>query len=551
MDQHKQSLIKSTIGTLNHSEKSLRFPYELVAVASEKSRLGFWTKWLLVLIPIAIVFGATLPIAPFLHKDEFMIVDLGRIILNPETDWSITWLTDSATPVFLYSYLGPVMQELSFQWIGQYGPRIVSWIGALTAATTVVGWLMSKGISKNVSFGLGLVFLLDPILVQAHSMGRLDGWTMAFCLAACWILSSTSSIQSKVIFRGRILLAGSLAAFAFFLWPSMIFLFPLIVLELVYVSIRSSNIVERRKQLLVVPAFFTIGGIATGILLIVPIADQIYTQIGNLLQTLHVNVRPGSEWAKGSGFSFLRGFVSNLKFTPILVLFALLGSIIRRDRGLIFVTILPILLISLTIVYIDRIIYLTPYFIALIACLYTASRNDFYFIKFIKRVALPMLIIWAVSFSLVFRSVLAIRSDSGNDRELVDKAANSLIGQGDKSVLLLNSLEFYYPGRELNWKMYSPYITMGEPLSDESFQKIIAKVDYAVIGHALITTKLESLLNENGIFYSKDYYVYNEAPEVFNGVTTNVWRLRFLFAIYHHPYGPYRLYTRKRNINQN
>ena len=549
MDKPNQPLIKSTTGTTEHPEKPAPYPDELITVTSETFRIGLWIKWLLALVPIAIVFGATLPIAPFLHKDEFMIVDLGRIILNPGTDWSITWLTDEVAPVLLYSYLGPVMQELSFQWIGQYGPRILGWIGAFAAATIVVGWLISKGTPKNVSFVLGLVFLLDPILVQAHSMGRVDGWAIAISLAACWVLSGTRSKQSKA-FRGRILLAGSLTAFAFFIWPSVVFLFPLILLELVYVSFRSRKI-EKRRQFWVEPTFFMIGGIMIGVLLIIPIAEQAYTQIGNLLQTLQVNIRPGSEWAKGSGFSALGGFASNLKFTPVLVLFALLGSIIRRDLGLILVTILPILLISSTIVYIDRIIYLTPYFIALIACMYTARRNELYLIRCLKKVALPMLLVWAMSFSLVIRSILAIQSDSDNDRELVSKAANSLIGQGDHSVLLLNSSEFYYTGRELNWKMYSPYITMGEPLSDKTLQKIFSKVDYAVIGHGLITSKLESLLNENGIYYEKDYHIYKDPAEVFNGVTTNIWRLRFLFAIYEHPYGPYRLYTRRRNNNQN
>src|SRR3954454_11949518 len=83
----------------------------------------FWAKWFMCLAVISVIFLISMDIAPYLHTDEFTIIDLGRIILHPNTNWSITWMTEMDQPVFVWFYLGPVLQEFAFQ-LGQYGPRI-------------------------------------------------------------------------------------------------------------------------------------------------------------------------------------------------------------------------------------------------------------------------------------------------------------------------------------------------------------------------------------------------------------------------------------------
>ena len=86
----------------------------------------------------------------------------GRVILYPNTNWSIAWLMTKPTSCFII-LCGSVLQELAFEFLGQYGPRICALTGALFAANMLRQWLLARGTSQNASFLLSLVFLLDPL----------------------------------------------------------------------------------------------------------------------------------------------------------------------------------------------------------------------------------------------------------------------------------------------------------------------------------------------------------------------------------------------------
>src|SRR5690606_26434337 len=128
----------------NHNNSSPR-PTGGSLLAGGHQINGFWGKWMLVLAIISIIYLIAMVKVPILYGDLFMNIDLGRIVLNPETDWAITWLTKQGQPVFLFNYLGIVLQEYVFQRIGLFGPMILTLLGALAAATLMVKWLLSRG----------------------------------------------------------------------------------------------------------------------------------------------------------------------------------------------------------------------------------------------------------------------------------------------------------------------------------------------------------------------------------------------------------------------
>src|SRR5438045_3633725 len=130
------------------ASRSFLQPVRVAETRTWDSRL-FWGKWLLIMVLVTMLFSLTLTVAPFVHMDELVIVDLGRIMLHPQTDWSIAWIAERNQPAFFIFYLGPVLQEISYQLLGQYGPRIIALLGALLAATIVVKWLLVKGASRN------------------------------------------------------------------------------------------------------------------------------------------------------------------------------------------------------------------------------------------------------------------------------------------------------------------------------------------------------------------------------------------------------------------
>ncbi|MFZ2097168.1 MAG: hypothetical protein WAV05_11080, partial [Anaerolineales bacterium] len=190
---------------------------------------SFWIKWSLAITVIALIHSFTLTISPTVWPDEVDIIDYGRVALQPNTEWSINWQEEDR-PRLMLSYLGPILQEWAFQFSGEslVGPRAISLIGALAAATIAVGWLRSRGTSAFKAGLLGLIFLLDPLFTQSYRGARVDGWAMALGLGACWVLSRTSwRIQNGRTYHGMVLLAGALDLLAFFVWPSAVMLFPL------------------------------------------------------------------------------------------------------------------------------------------------------------------------------------------------------------------------------------------------------------------------------------------------------------------------------------
>lgn len=528
----------------------LRFISPFCAEDNNSDKLGtgvFWINWVIIVITLSIIHLASVDVAPFLHSDEFLILDLGRIILHPDTQWSIAWLTGNDQPVFVWFYLGPVLQELVFQVVGQYGPRIFALLGAIVAATVLVGWLLSKNTWRHAAFVLGLIFLLDPIFVQSYSLGRVDSWTMALCLGACWILQCTASESVKKWSRKRnIIIAGAFMTTALFIWPSAIFLLPLVLIEL-------SNLVnkddpKKLRKFIRAIFFFGIGSLVTAILLVMPILSQLLNQFDNVLNGISTNTRSGPSGARHFAYSFdqFQELFRVLKFTPFLFLLAIIAAVIKRKTTLVYAGILVVLLMTITVVYIQRVQYLLPYLILSIAGIYQFNKQQSYkpITRKLKIGGLIMVLSWCVTLSLIARTVLAFDKPEERKRMLVFQAAKTLIGSGEYAVFMPN--EFYYAARELGWKMYKPYLAQNEPITPEILQQILPHVNYVIGGApSKEATKINQVLEKAGMRFQKSFFIYEKRANTEQGRAPNLLRLRNLYSIHRQPYGPYYLYARK------
>ncbi|NEM97735.1 hypothetical protein [Pontibacter burrus] len=518
--------------------------------SANKYRL--WISWIVILFILNVVFWATIDIAPFLHMDEILIVELGRNILNTETNWSVAWLLSQNKPVITIFYLGPVLQEVSYQLIGELGPRISAFIGAGAAATLMLNWLISRGVGAIVATILALVFFLDPLFVQAFTMGRVDGWAMCFCIAACCVLRN---IGSEYSFKLKTILAGALSAAAVFVWPSALFLYPLIFLELLFVTGKISS--ERFNSTVPVLRFFSIGCLVTAAIIILPIMNELYENLNTIIKGLLVNTRPGTSYEQAENPFII--LLRSLKFTPLLTLFALIGILIKRDLKLAIAVGVVITLMVLTVVYIHRVLYLVPYFIAAVSALYYGKKNSseklFRAHKAITY-CLGVLLIWAFTLSVLARPALAFSQYTETERVLLHKTANEIVGKGNYAVL--TPFELYYAGNELGWSMYRPYIAVGEKLSADILKKLLPNVDYVILINQEITEEVVKLLDDQGFRDKGWYHVYKDPvlkkeygkTEADLKYWGNLWRLRTVFSIYRQPYGPYRTYVRQ-TINRN
>jgi hypothetical protein len=515
----------------------------------------FWGIWIFALALIFTVFFAVIDVAPFLHLDEFMTIDLGRVILQPKSDWSIAWMMDRDQPAFVFFYLGPVFQELVYQMGGQYGPRISGIIGAFVAATAMIGWLLARGTSRNAVLVFGLIFLLDPIFVQAYTIGRVDGWAMAACLVSCWLLRDLIyRSKDRETNKRQIILAGMTAAIAFFIWPSVSFLFPLLFLELIYLV--KSTITDNKnswKANLFPFVLFGIGSIIATTLLIIPIAAQVYELFNNVVEGLLINTRFGAPGELGMNsrlnLDSLILLFNFLKFSPILLLFAFIGCIKNKETLLFCACMFAIIVMLCTVVYSHRIQYLLPYFIIGAAGLYKfkGGQDLKTGTSFMKTGGLMLLLVWSVGLSLIARTLLALDYNEERQRRLIYQAANKMIGPGNYSVYS-HTCEFYYAGRSLGWRMYKPYLAVGDNpfINGKVLQQIFSHVEYLILQQEQLTQEVQQQLNESGMIGVGTYSLYNKSVDKVNSKITNADRLRHFYFIPRQPYGPYRLFAREK-----
>ncbi|WP_089321187.1 hypothetical protein [Pontibacter ummariensis] len=514
----------------------------------------FWWVWLVAIAIVVFVILATLEFAPFLFMDELMNVDLGRTILNPKTSWSVAWMTEENKPVYLLTYLGPVLQELSYQVAGELGPRVSALIGAVAAATALVGWLLARGTAKIAALALGIAFILDPLFVQAYTTGRVDGWAMALCLSSCGVLRYVALYQLQGHSINRyVFLSSTLAVLALFTWPSAGFLIPLILIEFLFLLKKKVSLSGSWQDAVVPAASFITGCLVTSLLLLVPIVPQLYDLLGSMIEALKVNLRHGGEASDqgGGGLSITASFIEILrvlKFTPALLLMALLGVVRKRQPEVLIGGLVAVLLMMSTVVYISRVQYLLPYLVLSAATLFSFKTVG-HKASLINTSALVLVLFWSVGLTIIARTIVALHKSEERNRELISRTARSMIGPGNHSVALFNSFEFYYAGRSLGWKMYAPYKPAFADISLEMMQRSLSHADYAIIPQEHLTKEFEDLLKDEGMYLAGAYLFYKEPYEKDyvkdHSKTTNIDRVHIVYRILRQPYGPYRLYARE------
>jgi hypothetical protein len=183
------------------------------------------------------VHSVTLTISPTLWQDEAQTIEHGRAVLNPNSDWGITWNDSTNRPVRPWTYVGPVVQEIAFRAAHESpaGPRIASLLGAILAATAVLLWLLARGTPATVALGLAVACLWDPLFVAAYRGARPDGYALAIPLFAAALAWGGRRRRSRGV-RAFItpVVCGAMMTAALFTWATTIILIPFVLVELLY-----------------------------------------------------------------------------------------------------------------------------------------------------------------------------------------------------------------------------------------------------------------------------------------------------------------------------
>lgn len=530
-----------------------------------------WYIWLIVAIGLVLLQAFSVGVLPSLMQDEAQITDYGRLALDPVSRWSVTWWIAGDKPLFLWSYLGPVFAEIGYQIGGAsgVGPRIMALLGGLAAAVMALGWLLARKVPSTIAGLLALAFLLDPLFTLSQRMARSDSWVMAFCLGSCWLLakSATTFRRKKIIL---ITLSGVFAAIASFVWPSAVFLYPLICLEFFRSIYNGEETKFSTKNIVQYFLYFLAGGFIISIILIIPIWQQlgmILTDMKNMV-TLNVNAAKTPAERLMSLFSYqpwsklVKAFAKTL--SPCLPLLALWAFLIRREKGLVLASIFTLAVIYMTLVYEFRILYLIPYFLAFYGDLFRQLQLKplKLFIKRLSVAFLYMAVIWAICITILLRSALAFNDNSLHDRTLISQAANSAIGRGNYKVFLAFAYEFYFSGRSLGWELYTPYIQFtydadGNWIRQNDYQpkdkfiKLMSRMDYAIFPIGKMNKEIAKQLKISGLEYKNTFHVSDELLGKSNDVpSSRMNNIIFWFLRGADSYGPYLLYARARKASE-
>jgi hypothetical protein len=526
-----------------------------------------WYIWLVLAIIMFFLQVITIDILPSLMQDEAQITDYGRLALDPFSRWSVTWWVAGEKPLFLWSYLGPVFAEFGYQIGGAsgVGPRIIGLLGGLAASSMALGWLLERKTPPAIAGLLALGFLLDPLFTLSQRMARSDSWVMAFCLASCWLLCYSSSKRGafKVTL---VVLSGVFAAVSAFVWPSAVFLYPLISLELfrsIYLPNASKSLL---KDGLKYSFYFLLGGFLISIVLILPIIAQLSMIMGDIKNMVAWNINatktPIERLLTLVGyqpwFKLIKAFAKTL--SPGLPLLALWTFSFRRERGILLASVFALAIIFMTLVYEFRILYLIPYFLALTGDFFRhlQMRPIKSIVHRISLVLLISVVIWSISISIFLRSALAYDDRILHSRSLVSDAATSAIGHGNYKVFLAFTYELYFTGRSLGWQVYTPYIQHDSEMNwiqemdfqpKDKFLKLISTMDYAIFPTGRMNDELSKQLqlaglNYRGIIHVSDNYTNNKSTVTSEKMIHILWFLRGANS-----YGPYFLYARaKRKV---
>lgn len=500
----------------------------------ESTSQYIWWLWLLTILIVFFVQLITLDDLLLIYQDQVQIIDYGRLTLNPNSDWSLAWRIEEGKPILLWSYIGPLIAEMSFNFGGPLviGSRIASLIGGMAAATMAFGWLKSRRVPDYAAFGLSLAFLIDPLFVLSQRIGRMDSWVMALCLASCWILSAAIRKQNPSLPKEKLILAGSIAGISALTWPSAVFLFPLIFLELLdFKEVKTSPV---NKWRIVIPRllYFGIGGIGTTILLLIPIWESLVIIFNDMTTMIARNINSSRSFSENFfsifeyqlWFKLIKAYIKTL--TPFFPLLALVGCFFHKEKGLIFVTFISIATIFASLVYELRALYLLPYFLGLIGGVFLKFKKNTFSMKIrrLGKISLYVLVFWALGISLIVRTALGLENKNHQQEEIFE-IAKSLIGPGNYKVFLGFTYEFYFVGRSLKWQLYSPYIkyeydSEGNWINDskyepeEKFVALLSKMDYAIFQKNAVDEKLREQLNMSGLFYTEPLFLNDHDKEI-------------------------------------
>ena len=148
-----------------------------------------WQSWLLGVTLIVLGFFPSLGSSPPLWQDEIQIIDYGRVLFDPLSDWAVTWSSHHKAPMPTVCYLGCAGAELAFQVSGSVlGSRLFCLGGGIAFSVGILALALSMRLDGFIAVVLALIAFLEAGLLASYRSGRVDAWSLALVVAGTWLV---------------------------------------------------------------------------------------------------------------------------------------------------------------------------------------------------------------------------------------------------------------------------------------------------------------------------------------------------------------------------
>lgn len=471
----------------------------------------FWLWWIAACAVVTVIHSLTLKTDPLMYQDEVQVLEYGRTALEPETDWGVIWNVNEAIPILTPAYLGPALQELGYRITAPstFGSRMVAVMAGVLAATCLLAWFLARGTPRLAAFILSLALLIDPIFAANYRGGRVDGWSFAACLAACFLLRLAGKRrQVGLPISGLLIGAGALSGLSPFFWPNAPILWPLILLELVCLLLvkPDSSVDDRLRESLKILSLMALGGMVAVAVVILPALPHWSLWWNGLLTVAEVQA-----FAAVIQVSIIEQFAIR---DPIVVIGALLAVVVCRDWGLLIAFGLALVIVYQTMVYLPRMMYLLPYFLAMIAsasCAVHAPNAGRKLARLAMNRVIAAVIIWNAGVTLVYRPALAAYRWPATDASQLVRELERAIGRGPYRVLT-EEWSAYPAGRELGWRQYHS----GTAYNRAKYLELLESMDYLVLREVPLWQHTLELVDDAGFELQETIYFAQSKPVHFS-----------------------------------
>jgi hypothetical protein len=336
-----------------------------------------------------------------------------------------------------------------------------------------------------------------------------------------------SQMQKGRAFRFAVAMGAGMAAMAFFVWPSAVLTYPLILAELLVLLREEYSMRQSGASILRSVMAFVIGGLVMTALLLIPIWPLRKIVFNDIWPILRASQPPYNLSLQ------ITNLLGSFKYSLLLPFGALICFIWGRSRLMAWMALLVFVYLLCTRLYIGRLIYLLPYAIGLIGGAYqipfTLNANAKTH-RLITHLGLSLLIVGSIGISMIIRPAIALSQKEGRDPNILFEMGRESIGNGPYRIYL-GAWEFYFVGRGLGWHMFNEYVDQ----SHIDHLTLFSSVDYAIFPLGDVDADLDSLLSKEGLHFKK-VLINDRQPGT--GV-------KHQFSLGGKPYGPYILYSRE------